>query len=157
MASCQLCEQKPIARARPEVRPAGFHDGAVTSGARVAIMSDEQVSDESVDFSVSLAIHFKIFADGYVSGEANPLCLEERRGGLAFQSFEFFANKFLRHGVAIVQLGVRRTMVLPYHGLLAVVAEVASACDRGCETKVSGAHPNCGRTATPDCRTESRG
>jgi len=55
----------------------GADDGAVAGGARLAIVSHEQVPDESVNSSVALAAHFKIFANGNVSGKANPLGLEE--------------------------------------------------------------------------------
>ena len=55
----------------------GADDGAVTGGAGVAVVSYEQVPEESEDSSVALAAHFKIFANGNVSGKANPLGLEE--------------------------------------------------------------------------------
>lgn len=63
----------------------------------MAIMSDKQMLDESVNSSVPLAAQFSIFVNGNVPGKADPPCLEECCGGVSFESVKFFASNFRCH------------------------------------------------------------
>lgn len=61
-------------------------------------MSDEQMLDESFNFSMPLEAQFRIFLNGQIPRLTDPLCLDKGGGGVAFEAIELFALRLRSHG-----------------------------------------------------------
>ncbi|MFY9801835.1 MAG: hypothetical protein WAK78_06280 [Candidatus Acidiferrales bacterium] len=74
------------------------YDGPVAAGARLAVVADEQMLQERINFAVLIAAYFGILMEGKIVAPANSLRLENRRHGLVSQPFMLLAHDFQPHG-----------------------------------------------------------